>query len=208
MASVENSKTGILIGIEGIDAAGKRTQSTLLEAWLRSKGIHCRIISFPDYTTVLGMELKNFLAGTRNYSPWVGHMLFAANRWERREDMAKWLSTGEVLIVNRYTESNLAYGMANGLPLDWLRHLEDGLPKTDKVILLDANPSKVVHRRGEGKDKYESDLKLQERVAEFYRQLAEKFGWFVVSGTGDINTIHESIMRALEGLLPKSGQTS
>src|SRR5438552_18308625 len=45
---------GWLIGIEGIDAAGKRTQSLLLSSWLRDSQLNCKIMSFPDYSTRIG----------------------------------------------------------------------------------------------------------------------------------------------------------
>src|SRR5947199_10590524 len=74
---VETSGVGFIIGIEGIDAAGKRTQSSLLRSWLIRRGIRTEILSFPDYTTHLGMELKKFLAGERDYSPHLSIILFS-----------------------------------------------------------------------------------------------------------------------------------
>jgi dTMP kinase len=161
-----------------------------------------RLLSFPDYTTPLGLELKGFLVGQREYSPQVRHMLFAANRWERREDIQNWLANGDVLIVNRYTESNLAYGMANGLSLDWLLHLEEGLPKANLVVLLDVRPSRAKQRRAGRNDRYENDLLLQERVAENYRQLAEKFSWSVVRGWGEVAQVNEGVVKVVTGSLP------
>ena len=44
-----------------------------------------------------------------------------------------------MIIVNRYTESNLAYGIANGLASGWLAGLEKGLPAANLVMVLDAS---------------------------------------------------------------------
>jgi dTMP kinase len=41
--------------------------------------------------------------------------------------------------MNRYYQSNLIYGLVNGLPPEWLEHLDAGLPKADLVIVLDVN---------------------------------------------------------------------
>ncbi len=204
---VESSNRGFLIGIEGIDAAGKRTQTSLLDGWLRSKGVATRVLSFPDYTTNLGAEIRRFLTGEKSYSAQVRHLLFAANRWERRSDLMNWLSKGEVLVINRYTESNFAYGMANGLKLSWLRNLEEGMPKTDQVILLDATPSTVRRRRKERKDRYENDPELQQRARDYYRSLAERFGWTVVDAGREVDAVHNSVKKAITELFTRHNQT-
>ena len=75
-------------------------------------------MSFPDYDTPIGKEIKSFLSGRRAYPTELQHLLFAANRWEKLEDIKSCLRAGEAIVVNRYTESNLAYGRANGLDID------------------------------------------------------------------------------------------
>jgi len=197
--------TGLLVGVEGIDAAGKRTQSSLMEAWLRSKKITVSAISFPDYTTVIGSEIRGFLRGTRSYSPEVRHMLFAANRWEKKRTIENLLRRSEAVIVNRYTESNLAYGVANGLPLEWLIGLEIGLPKTDMVLILDAPVATLYDRRNTKKDMYESDRTLQEKARNAYLDLGQKFGWKVINATEGIQDTNRLVIEAVSNLLSSRG---
>jgi dTMP kinase len=204
---VEIPSRGLLVGIEGIDAAGKRTQSSLLQAWLHSRNATVEVISFPDYSTVLGNEIREFLQGRRNYTPDVRHMLFAANRWERKQDIERSLERAEVVIVNRYTESNLAYGVANGLQLDWLVNLELGLPKTDLVLVLDAPPSAFYNRRNAKKDKYESDLVLQENARKAYLNLAQRFGWKIIDASRGINETSRLVTGAASSLFNSKGRT-
>jgi dTMP kinase len=189
----KSNRNGWLVAIEGIDAAGKRTQSLLLSSWLKHTQVNCKVMSFPDYTTRIGREIRAFLTGNRNYPKELKHILFAANRWEKEEAIRNLLSTNGVLIVNRYTESNWAYGLANGLELDWLINLERGLPRTDLVILLDAPPIAVRSRRQRSQDTYEADIRLQEEASSAYRRLARKFGWKVVNATDDVKQIHQHI---------------
>jgi dTMP kinase len=189
----KSNRNGWLVAIEGIDAAGKRTQSLLLSSWLKHTQVNCKVMSFPDYTTRIGREIRAFLTGDRNYPKELKHILFAANRWEKEEAIRNILSTNGVLVVNRYTESNWAYGLANGLELDWLINLEKGLPRTDLVILLDAPPIAVRSRRQRSQDTYEADIRLQEEASSAYRRLARKFGWKVVSATDDVKQIHQHI---------------
>ncbi|HUI86312.1 MAG TPA: dTMP kinase [Nitrososphaerales archaeon] len=197
---------GLLVGIEGIDAAGKRTQSSLLEAWLHAKKVSVDLVSFPEYSTTIGGEIRAFLLGTKNYPPEVRHMLFAANRWERKRAIEDRLERRDVVIVNRYTESNLAYGVANGLPIDWLLNLEAGLPKTDLVLVLDATPSTFYNRRGTKKDTYENDAGLQERARRAYTELGARFGWVTVNASSGIQETSQLVTEAVSKLLASRGR--
>ena len=204
---MDRGSKGILISIEGIDAVGKRTQASILSSWLRAKGHTTHTISFPDYGTILGREIKSFLLGTRNYPPEVRHMLFAANRWEKKKELESILSRIGIVIVNRYSESNLAYGVANGLRLEWLANLEKGLPKPDTVIVLDAPPAALHSRRGPNQDEYERNSGLQERTREAYLKLAGDFGWKVVNATGGIDATSQALIGAISDSLKTAGRT-
>ncbi|MGD0145500.1 MAG: dTMP kinase [Nitrososphaerales archaeon] len=204
---MDGESKGFLIGIEGIDAVGKRTQTSILSSWLRSRGHTTRTVSFPDYGTILGREIKRFLLGTMNYPPEVRHMLFAANRWEKKSELESILSKTDILIVNRYSESNFAYGVANGLKLEWLVNLEAGLPKPDTVIVLDAPPTALHSRRGPNKDEYERNTYLQERTREAYLKLAGDFGWKVIAAAGEIDATSQALIRAVSDSLKIAGRT-
>lgn len=204
---MDSGSKGVLIGIEGIDAVGKRTQTSILSSWLRSKGHTTRTVSFPDYGTTLGREIKRFLLGTRSYPPEIRHILFAANRWEKKDELESILARTDVVIVNRYSESNLAYGVANGLKLQWLVNLEAGLPKPDIVIVLDAPPTVLHSRRGPNKDEYERNMGLQEKTREAYLKLAGDFGWKVVDATGGIDATSQALIHTVSDSLKAAGRT-
>jgi dTMP kinase len=192
------SQTGHMIGIEGIDAVGKHTQSLLLEAWLSSSGIETEMLSFPDYETPIGKEIRAFLSGERDFLPELRHMLFAANRWEKVPLIKEYLKSNKTVIVNRYSESNIVYGLANGLEIEWLTALEQGVPKPDLVVVLDAPHTGLTSRRPGAKDSYEKDSALQLRASELYRDLAKRFGWVVVDASGDIEAVHRSIVEVVK----------
>ena len=75
----------IVIEIEGTDKAGKSSQSHMLAEALKVSGKVCVILDFPDYTTPIGMEIKAFLEGKRDYLSEVKHLLFSANRSGEKE---------------------------------------------------------------------------------------------------------------------------
>jgi dTMP kinase len=197
----------LFICVEGIDAVGKRTQSSILNSWLASNGLSTRIVSFPDYRTTIGREIKKFLLGTKSYPPEVRAILYAANRWERKSDLEGILSRTDITIVNRYTGSNLAYGVSNGLALEWLVNLEAGLPTPDLVLLLDASPNTLIPRRGFKKDTYERNLGLQQRARKAYLSLATDFGWKVVDATQVIERTSGSVKSAVSEAVAAKGLT-
>jgi dTMP kinase len=188
---------GIFIAIEGIDAAGKRTQTSILRAWLNSKGLTTHALSFPAYETTIGKEIRKFLDGSVNYPQQVRAMLYAANRWEKKAELEAIISKTDVTIVDRYSGSNLAYGVSNGLELDWLLQLEQGLPEPDLVLLLDASPTKLVPRRGDRKDSYERNISLQEKARDAYLGLAKRFGWSMVDADGGIEETSRGVISAV-----------
>lgn len=195
---------GYIVAIEGIDAVGKNTHSLLLSDWLKKKGVATTRISFPDYHTRIGKEIKAFLSGGRTYSKELQHILFAANRWEKLDELECRLRAGEAVIVNRYSESNLAYGVANGLDADWLVNLENGMPKANLVILLDAPPRSLTSRRPTGrKDVYEKSSTLQTKAQKVYRGLARAHGWSVIDASGTIEDVQAAIVKTTKAALER-----
>ena len=200
---------GYLVGIEGIDSVGKNTQSLLLSKWLRKKCVKATLMSFPDYHTIIGKEIKSFLSGSRTYPTELQHLLFAANRWEKSEKIKSRLRAGETIIVNRYTESNLAYGTANGLDIAWLANLEKGLPQADLVIVLDAPQQSLSSRRpDDSKDVYEKSSNLQGKARKAYRELARKRGWKLVAADGPVGRVQATVLMAVREALARDRGTT
>src|SRR6478736_3809168 len=112
--------TGHIIAFEGLDQSGKQTQAELLRDRLKQDGHKARLVSFPDYGTSIGEEIARALAGEREYGPDVMQLLYVANRYERKDDLKRWLDGGLILVCDRYMASSVAYGEAFGLDPAWL----------------------------------------------------------------------------------------
>jgi len=187
------AQRGRLIAIEGIDQAGKRTQARLLAAKLKRIRIPVSVWNFPDYSTPVGKQLKAYLRGSVRLDLHAIHLLYAANRWEAASKLAGKIERGDSVIVNRYTPSNLAYGVAHGLPRSWLAAIEEGLPKPDVVIVLDVSPRTSQLRKRRGRDVHESDLTYLKKVRRAYLSLAKEYGWRVVDGRGDMEKVRRLV---------------
>ena len=185
----------MIIVFEVGDQAGKKTQSTLLEKKLKSAKIKTKLFSFPDYSTPIGKEIDQYLHGKRKFSPQVIHCLLAANRWEKIDEIKKAQQRNSVIIMNRYRESNLVYGLVNGLKLDWLENLDLGLPKSDLVIVLDVPQTESFSRKRSNRDRFEKNKDFSNKISKTYRKMAVKKKWKIVDATKSKKEVHEDIMK-------------
>jgi dTMP kinase len=174
--------SGRLIVFEGLDQSGKETQAQELRERLRGQGHRVRLVSFPDYGTSIGEEIARALQGERDYGPDVMQLLFIANRYERKPAMENWMEGGLILVCDRYRASSIAYGEAQGLDPKWLTDIQQFLPQPELTILLDISPHTALTRKAVGRDRYERDLQLLERVRASYLRQAKTAGWHVVDG--------------------------
>lgn len=187
-------RKGRIVVIEGMDKAGKTTQSRVLVSALRNKGKLCASLDFPDYSTPIGREIKSFLDGKRDYPDETKLMLLSANRWERKEIIDRMLSNGTILVMNRYYHSNLAYGVSKNLELDWLMNLDRGLPKEDLCIVLEIRPTISESRSKHAGDLFENDKDLLKNVYKNYRKLAKLFNWKIINGERSKEEVSRDIL--------------
>lgn len=187
---------GKIIVIEGTDKAGKTIQSRMLMEALKVSGKVCVTLDFPDYTTPIGMEIRAFLDGRRDYPAEVKHLLFSANRWEKKKEIDSMIENGTIVIMNRYWQSNLIYGAASGMDTSWLLRLDKGLPKEDIVLVLLVNTS-VSTKRAETQDVFEADVQLAARAYKNYLKFAKQYKWKVLDGSKSKDQVHQEIMKVI-----------
>ena len=191
-------RKGQIIVLEGIDKAGKGTQCKMLQNDIKKAGFSCKTLDFPDYSTPIGKEIRLFLDGRRSFSSEVQHMLLSVNRWEKKEEIEQLLYSGTIIIMDRYYQSNFAYGLSNGLDLDWLINLDRGLPTEDIVIILEIDPQTSFKRITHNRDLFEKDLKFLSNVKENYRKLSQIYNWKIVNGEENEEKIHMRISRLVK----------
>lgn len=187
----------MLIAIEGVDGAGKRTLSEGLRKAFEAAGKSVAILAFPRYgrsvTADVAAEALHGEHGDLASSVYAMAMLFALDRAGAVDDIEALRRDHDVVILDRYVASNAAYSAARlhqdagGEVVDWVRRLEFerlGLPAPDWQVLL-AVPAELADRRARGRaeaepgrarDAYERDDGLQRRTGAVYAGLAAA-GW-------------------------------
>jgi len=185
----------MIIVIEGGDQAGKLTQSTLLLNALKKQKIKTKLFHFPDYTTPIGIEIRKYLDGKRKFPPQVIHCLLSANRWEKLQQIQDAQSKNSVLIMNRYYHSNIVYGLVNGMKKDWLKNLDNGLPKADLVILLDVTQNDSFKRQKTNRDKFEKNKDFMNKISQTYKKIAKEEKWKIIDASQSKQDVHQQIMK-------------
>ncbi|KAF5804927.1 putative P-loop containing nucleoside triphosphate hydrolase, thymidylate kinase-like protein [Helianthus annuus] len=77
---------GALIVLEGLDRSGKTSQSGRLVAYLNGLGhpVESESWRFPDRDTAVGKMISAYLSNESQLDDHIIHLLFSANRWEKR----------------------------------------------------------------------------------------------------------------------------
>lgn len=179
----------VLIVLEGSDASGKATQAKLL-----AEKLGAELVSFPDYESPTGKLIKAYLNEEFPATPQTVALLYAANRFEKKEFIESLLKEGKTVAADRYTPSNPAHQAARVPPeqrqefIKWIESVEAVLPQPDCVVFLDAPVSesqKLLEKRGEGRDYHEKDAEYLEAVRQIYLQQAKEKDWIVVNCCGE-----------------------
>jgi dTMP kinase len=123
------------------------------------------------------------------------HCLLAANRWEKLNQILQAQSKNSVLIMNRYYQSNLVYGLANGMKQSWLENLDAGLPKADLVILLDVSQKESFQRKKAKRDKFEKNKEFLKKISKIYRETAKKKRWKIIDASQSKEEVHQEILK-------------
>lgn len=185
----------MLIVIEGLDGAGKRTLTAGLQRALEDQGRTVATLAFPRYgrsvTADLASEALHGRHGDLAGSVYAMAVLFALDRAGAKEQVAELCGGYDVVILDRYVASNAAYCAArlhqdaDGEMVTWVGDLEYGrlgLPEPDHQILLAVPPAlaaeRARHRESaesdRARDAYERDDGLQRRTAAVYAGLADR----------------------------------
>lgn len=158
---------------------------------------------FPDRTTEIGTMINAYLGRSKELDDAAVHLLFSANRWEKRAALLKELAAGTTLICDRYAFSGVAFTAAKkrkGLGFDWCRAPDEGLPSPDAVLYLDLSPAEAEKRGGFGEERYESSQMLQS-VREAFSEIAAFADgrctrWLKVDASGTVEEVGERVCEA------------
>jgi len=190
-------KRGALILFEGVDRCGKSTQCTRLVDRLNRKAADSSILHrFPDRTTAIGNMIDLYLRQKSEADDHAIHLLFSANRWEKRDEICRELTRGRTVVMDRYAFSGIAFSSAKGLDFEWCKSVDVGLPMPDIVFFLDLPISEAMKRGQFGEERYEKG-DMQERVLRKFRMFEGTDAWQVLDARLDVDALSDIVYEAV-----------
>lgn len=203
---------GILITFEGIDGCGKSTQSRLAAEFFVSRGCVVHSSREPGGSSIGPAVRSLLLDSSRPPCPLAEALLFSADRAQHiNERIRPALARGEVVILDRHTDSTLAYqGYGSGQDLAVLRQLNmiaTGGLVPQATFLLDLDPSVAAERMEKRQpDRFEREAgEFHQRVRNGFLHLAEMEPARIrlIDARGDQKAVARLIQKQLEVLLEK-----
>lgn len=227
-------RRGKLIIIEGTDCSGKETQAKKITERLQKEGKKVFRFSFPQYDSPTGRIIggpylgKSYICDgwfpeeTPNVDYLVASSYYAADRRYHMNTINEHLNKGEIVIIDRYVESNMAH--QGGKLKDKekrlkvyqkLDELEFGimeLPRPDAVIFLymPLDYVEVLKKARSEKECLDQNEKCREHLQaaeDAYLELTEIYGFIKINCVKNdaIRTIDEisedvykNVMKVLE----------
>ena len=166
-----------LISFEGIEGVGKSTQITLIQEWLKTKGLSSKLIREPG-STEFGEKIRDLLLS--NDSDISAHtellLMFAARAEMVNEHLVN--SKEDILLCDRYYHASIAYqGYGRKLSLELIENLIQNIncPIPDLTIIYDLDVRLGFKRKANDDiDRIESaGVNFFEDVRKGYQQIAK-----------------------------------
>jgi dTMP kinase len=169
----------MFITFEGLDGSGKTTQVQRLASWLRTSGQNVLQLREPGGTRI-GDAVRLILhdRNNTNMDARAELLLYCASRAQLiAEQVQPHLSSGAVVLSDRFADSTLAYqGYGRGLDMAFLRGLLDfatrGI-KPDLTLYFDVDPDRALQRRMQSGDEVN---RLDAETIEFHQRVRDGYG--------------------------------
>ncbi len=176
---------GKFIVLEGIDGSGTTTQGPLLVKYLfeKMKRNVPVLTREPTELSPHGKELRRRLEGKLLPGEEVIHdpaywasLFFNDRKWHVDKVISPSIGIGLQVISDRYKLSTIAYQSAQGIGMDELIKMHEGLPIPDLTLLLDVSAEIALARRGKDQHRtqeYFEGLETQRKVRNQYLLAAQ-----------------------------------
>ena len=197
----------MLIVFEGIDGAGKDTQISRLLSFLRQHRVKFKLHKYP---TSGAKEALAHLAGKTTLPPMQLAGVFADDIMEGKGKIEAEISSGFVVVCDRYFHSTLAYqGVGAGYENVKAQLEKSGAIVPDIVVLLDIDASAGAQRKGAQKtpDRHEGDPEFLGKVRENYLRMEKEhflsYKYALVDGRRPADEVFSEVITQIEPLLTK-----
>jgi len=191
-----------LIGLLGVDGAGKTTQATMTAEWLKSRGQ--RVILHPNESLQPLKSAFRSIAERRG-QPFVDRFLSSESvqlaltvvKWNTMAKINSLISSADFIVLDRYVQCQIASANCQGLSNRGLiEDLCSVLPPLDLTIFMDIPVSEAVVRiRRRGTD--EPEAPFMESHSREYMRLLETQRHVRINAARSVDVIQRDIRTAI-----------
>ena len=188
------------IVLEGIDGAGKSTQTELLNDWLVTKGYNTKKIVEPT-TSDIGKVIRNELLNpdsTNDINQQRLTLLFAADRLTLKEEILDAKGSKELIIISdRSFYSSICYQNNSSVDRNWIYEVNLHTPRPDLTILLDLDEKEAITRCD--KEEAFENIQFLEKTRKNYLDLLKiEENIVVVDAKDSLENVQEKIRKVLQ----------
>lgn len=184
---IPNIYPGKFICVEGLDGSGKDTQGALLYDLLCSSGLKTSITSEPT-DGLTGRKIKQILKKEIPApDPHEFQRMFSEDRvWHNKKFIAPHLRRGVNVITLRYEVSTKCYGLAFGVPGQFIDKWNGCVLEPDLTLIIQVRAETCIHRLSKrGEKEYFEKLAYLKKVAIHYSSYGNgKDNVLLVDGEG------------------------
>ena len=153
----------MLIAIESRDGIGKTTLINLIKS-LDLPNV--AFLAFPNEHTASGILTRKILNNSISLSSNILQTAFIINFYESIEYLNSFKNSPNILILDRYYFSTMAYTFASPNTDNYILQLLKELPEPDTLIYLEGK-----QRKESAEDKHDIDIHLQTEVHKQYEHI-------------------------------------
>jgi dTMP kinase len=188
------------IVLEGIDGAGKSTQTELLDNWLKQEGYKTKKIVEPTTSDIGKLIRKELLdpEATNDANQQRLALLFAADRLTLKEEIADAKNSKEIfLISDRSFYSSICYQNSSSIDSKWVYEINYYTIRPDLTIILDLKPEESINRC-EKEETFENIPFLQKTRENYLKLLEIEKNIYLLDASKSLEQVQEDIQNLIK----------
>jgi thymidylate kinase len=133
-------KRGFFFDLENITIPNVTNFQETLNALLK---VPLTIITFDNMPKEKESDMREMKAKSERMYKRASHMLYAMERWKKREEILKELDKGNNIVIINYCFKEIAENICDDLDIEWAKTHYTGLIRPDKVLYFELNNSGI-----------------------------------------------------------------
>ncbi|MFA4957112.1 MAG: dTMP kinase [Candidatus Methanoperedens sp.] len=199
---------GILIAIEGIDGAGKRTLCSFIKNSLESKKHEVMQFEYPDYSSKWGKIIDDYLHDKIELDINEQFFIYFIDILKDQDKIKNSLEKGIIVLTDRYFTSTIAFQCTKGFnyqkAVSVIKTM--GVIEPDLTLFIKIPSHVALKRKFDQKkslDRHEKDVELLNNVDVVYEKMIHEKTlskkWIKINGNQELRKVEDDISDVLNG---------